>query len=315
MIQLNILNKAVKVLRSYIGRVRRILRRDVTALKSSPIYYGEYAQATIMRQMKSNQPFILSRLGTTETEIILCFCKSKKFKLNDDKRKKINSLSGVFPTDTASLETFSSIYHRALNDVDLLGVRSAASERGFWSKEKQVIKTLPRLPVLLDLGSLEPHFFPYNWVRLLEGKRILIIHPFADTIASQLNRLDKIHSNSHLKFKDCEFEILRSVQSLGYTVGNDFDCWVSALNFMTDSIRTIKFDIALIGAGAYGLPLAHECKKMGKSAIHLGGSLQLLFGVKGKRWDNTGLYNDYWVHPLLSDTPKNYLDVEEGCYW
>jgi len=315
MIQLQSFKKAVKSLRPYLGRARTRLRRDIYEFNSSPIYYREYAQAKIMRQMESGQPFVLSRLGTTETEIVLCFCKPKGFKLNDDKRRNINSLSGVFPTDNASLAAFSRIYHSALADVDLLAVRSAAIERVFWNNEKQVMKTLPRLPVLLDLASLDPHHFSCNWTQLLEGKRILIIHPFADTIAYQLNRLDKIHSNSHLKFKSCKFKILRSVQSLGYEGGDEFDCWVSALNFMKDSIRKTKFDVALIGAGAYGLPLAQECKKMGKSALHLGGSLQLLFGVKGRRWDNTGIYNDHWVCPHPSDTPKNYQDVEEGCYW
>ena len=41
------------------------------------------------------------------------------------------------------------------------------------------------------------------------------------------------------------------------------------------------FDVALIGCGAYGFPLAAKLKTAGKQAIHLGGVLQALFGIKG----------------------------------
>ena len=75
------------------------------------------------------------------------------------------------------------------------------------------------------------------------------------------------------------------------------------------------FDIAIIGCGAYGMPLAAYCKQIGKKAVHLGGATQLLFGIKGKRWDNYSLYNDYWVRPLESETPRNAGKIESGCYW
>ncbi len=88
---------------------------------------------------------------------------------------------------------------------------------------------------------------------------------------------------------------------------------------MKERIRCIDFDIAIIGAGAYGLPLASFIKNMGKKAIHLGGATQLLFGIKGKRWDNLPyfrkLYNENWVRPLPDEIPDNFQAVESGCYW
>ena len=47
----------------------------------------------------------------------------------------------------------------------------------------------------------------------------------------------------------------------------------------------IDFDVAIIGCGAYGFPLAAKLKQAGKQAIHLAGATQLLFGIKGKRWE------------------------------
>ena len=85
----------------------------------------------------------------------------------------------------------------------------------------------------------------------------------------------------------------------------------------------MRVKICLIGAGAYGLPLAAHVKRMGKKGIHLGGTVQLLFGIKGKRWENnyhkvydyTTLFNEEWVRPNKLEVPQNAQSVEEACYW
>ncbi len=84
-------------------------------------------------------------------------------------------------------------------------------------------------------------------------------------------------------------------------------------------ISRTDFDIAILGCGAYGFPLAAEIKRMNKQAIHLGGATQIWFGIKGKRWDKElpirNLYNDYWVKPSEDEKPKYASGVEGGCYW
>jgi hypothetical protein len=99
---------------------------------------------------------------------------------------------------------------------------------------------------------------------------------------------------------------------------------------MKSEINKADFDICLIGCGAYGFPLAAHVKRMGKKAFHIGGSLQLLFGIKGKRWevndphyelgndniiDYYSLPNEYWVRPLEEEKPANHSKVEDSCYW
>ena len=87
--------------------------------------------------------------------------------------------------------------------------------------------------------------------------------------------------------------------------------------------------MALIGCGAYGFHLAAHVKRRGKKAVHLGGALQLLFGIKGKRWEDAlygavtlgekgrypALFNEYWVYPDEHYKPANANQVEGGCYW
>ena len=84
----------------------------------------------------------------------------------------------------------------------------------------------------------------------------------------------------------------------------------------------MNFDIAIIGCGAYGFPLAVKLKKAGKQAIHLGGAAQLLFGIKGKRWESDPafeyvqkFFNDSWVYPDEAERPQKAHIVEGGCYW
>ena len=85
-------------------------------------------------------------------------------------------------------------------------------------------------------------------------------------------------------------------------------------------MNNIDFDVAIIGCGAYGFPLAAHAKKLGKIGIHLGGVTQLLFGIKGSRWENWTHYTELrknngkdWVY--ANEIPKDYKKIENGCYW
>jgi hypothetical protein len=77
----------------------------------------------------------------------------------------------------------------------------------------------------------------------------------------------------------------------------------------------------LIAAGGLGIPLASQVKRMGRTAISLGGHLQVLFGVMGRRWRdrknwNQNYFNDAWI-PM----PGHYRPVaaellsDGGAYW
>ena len=52
-----------------------------------------------------------------------------------------------------------------------------------------------------------------------------------------------------------------------------YHSWFDALKAMEEQMSTMEFDVVLIGAGSYGLPLAATAKRMGKVTIHIGGGL------------------------------------------
>ena len=157
-----------------------------------------------------------------------------------------------------------------------------------------------------------------TWSKMLKRKKVLVIHPFEATIIEQYKKRKEIWPD-----REClpEFKLLtlKAVQTMANHKDERSKDWFVALDYMMDKIREIDtnegFDIALIACGAYGMPLAAMIKQLGKQSIHIGGSLQLLFGIMGGRWDNDNIYNDAWIRPLPEDMIDNYKKIESGCYW
>ena len=92
---------------------------------------------------------------------------------------------------------------------------------------------------------------------------------------------------------------------------------------MCNDISKLDFDIALISCGGYGVPLSYYIKKeLQKSAIYIGGGLQLLFGVMGKRWETIDMWKKIikenesnFIRPHGEEIIKKNNNIEGGCYW
>lgn len=232
--------------------------------------------------------------------------------------KSMRLNAGIFPESIETLDRFSERYLQDIPEIDLLG--SFNYTERFMPLRNDVIN--------VHLECLYPFFVEQPWTRILEGKRVLVIHPFTETIKYQHTR-HKLLFDNPLIYPSYELYTIKAVQS---NAGGEvpFADWFEALKWMEDKISKIDFDFAIIGCGAYGLPIAAHIKRLGKKAIHLGGGSQLLFGIKGKRWDNNGyhwdnlpqldtnyssLYNEYWTRANKNETPSSAEKVEGACYW
>ena len=159
--------------------------------------------------------------------------------------------------------------------------------------------------------------------RVLENKKVLVIHPFSDNIKSQFQKRHILFENNEV-LPNFTLLTIKAVQSLG-SESTTFIDWFEALQWMKDEIDKKDYDICLIGAGAYGFPFAAHVKRNGKKAVHIGGSLQLFFGIIGKRWENEGkisgtdypgLINENWVRPSANgEQVQNLKKIEGGAYW
>lgn len=280
-----------------------------TEYKGKDILSGEEGNAYIIKKIKSGNPFFATRIGATELEV-LSYHLYKRGNFDDYIKEKAHKHAGIFPETNDGLDKFSKIYLQAINLADCIGIWYNKNEGKIIQKQNDYCK-------LTELRSLEPYYWNDPWSKYLDGKNVLVIHPFKESIEEQYRKRDKIFKENYFLPK-FNLKVMKSIQSMK---GNDaeFKTWVEALDYMKVCIDKMDFDIALIGAGAYGLPLGAHIKSIGKQAIHMGGSTQILFGIKGKRWDDhpqiSKLYNESWIRPNKREVYIGANKVEGGCYW
>lgn len=232
----------------------------------------------------------------------------------------MNTNAGFFSTTVHKIEQFCQLMLQDIPQVDILGS---------WLAEEQLFEKKLLLAEKVHLRLLEPFWSDSPWTKALEGKKVIVVHPFAETIEQQYVNRQFLFSNKEVLPTFASFSVIKAVQTLGEG-DTRFKDWFEALDFMKSEIDKLDYDVCLIGCGAYGFHLAAHVKRSGKKGIHLGGALQLLFGIKGKRWEDpnygvkewgipyasySDLMNEYWVRPHEKYKPKNAEKVEEACYW
>ncbi len=305
---------------------RNVLKRPIRGPVEIPIVCsGQDASDLIMNRLQQSNPLFIGRMGRLEKEAICrhlnilspgafwqkayryFFQKSDPFWWDNDFRSQLRNIAGFFPTRDEDIDRLAQRLLKDLASVDILGV---FGDEGNLIRNMSSIQPVP-------LKALEPYYHAVPWTRALKHQRVLVVHPFDKSIASQYARREILFANPDVL---PEFDLItfKPVQSIaGKQV--EFSTWFEALDWMCAEIEAIDFDIAIIGAGAYGFPLGSYIKQIGKKAVHLGGATQILFGIRGRRWDNRTffreLFNDHWVRPLAEETPENFQSVEGGSYW
>lgn len=306
----------------------------IQANKPSGEQDPEKAFEIVYSALNSDQPCMLARFGSTE---MACMCNYVGVKQADKPIFKfikgqafpwwwetniVNQMqqwSGFFPPQINKIEQFSELMLTDMRYVDILG--SWLSHEEVFKKELNATK--------IHLRFLEPFWSETPWTKALEGKKVLVVHPFEKSIYKQYHNRKNLFKNPDVLPGFKSLTVIKAVQSLG-EADDRFKDWFEALDYMKNEIDKLDYDVCLIGAGAYGFHLAAHVKRKGKKGIHIGGALQLLFGIKGKRWEDpnygvnawaipTGFYssmmNEHWIRPLEDETPKNANSVEGACYW
>lgn len=295
----------------------------------------------LKKLINSGKPFMVARSGLTETTCLFQYIHNrhtyKKSNYSGKCVRLIINNSGFFIKEpwyygiarlhkktyallshwySEHLDIFCYIYMEAMRDADVMAALFGPGEA------ESIKRACPEDVKMVNLYNLEPFRYEEPWSMALEGKKVLVIHPFTETIESQYcNHRQNIFADPNVLPK-FELKTIKAVQSLSLSRHDcGFDSWFDALDHMKEQVTNSDFDIAIIGCGAYGLPLASHVKHMGKQAIHMGGGTQLLFGIKGKRWEESGKYQKFfshghWVKPGESENIKSHRHmIEPDCYW
>jgi len=303
-----------KIKRSILNYYDKFLNRPYNfKIGAKEVLDIEESNKFIKKKIESNKPFLICRIGTSEMQILNNYFDILylyKHNFDDVKINVLKNNAGFFGNEI-DVYKFVNLYLMNLNNIDGLALLTR--------QEEYIVKKYIKNAELLTLRGIEPYYaINMPWSSALEGKRVLVIHPFSDTIKKQYEKHNFLFADNRI-LPNFDIKVLKSVQTIAGEKDNRFSTWFEALNYMIEQAMKIDFDVALIGCGAYGFPLGAELKQRGKQVIHMGGATQILFGIKGNRWDNhpyiSKFYNDYWVRPDVKECIQKKEQVENGCYW
>ena len=272
----------------------------------------------VKERVISGEPFLATKIGAVEKMVLLNhIAKNVNWDRSQSKyhhvvRHHASNNAGITPSDDNTLDFFIQEYTNSLGNVDFIGSMESVEELAIMDKY------CPSNATFSELRYLEPFYFEEPWSHPLEGKNVLVIHPFEKSIKQQYANREKLFKNPHTL---PEFNLLtiKAEQTNGGGMAGGSPHFCEALKIMINKMNNIEYDIALIACGAYGLMLGNHAKQCGKQAVHIGGGLQILFGIKGARWDEhpeiSAMFNEYWCRPLEEEKTVNYQEIEDGTYW
>lgn len=136
---------------------------------------------------------MISKFGTIElNNIVACYFKQHRWNLTflrdifnynaafDARREMVNLCknAGFFPNDVWLGEKYYQRMLRDMSEIDVLG--------SYIYQEKYVNQFLTGITKRVNLdGYYAPFLWKNPWTRVLEGKRVLVVHPFVESIRYQ----------------------------------------------------------------------------------------------------------------------------------
>ena len=278
--------------------------------------------AELSRLIKSDKPFLLGRPGGTESEGLYTYVNYRLGSRSDRRKnytpwyiKNARLHSAITAKEPEEFDRFSLAYLRSVLSSDVLSYgHFAPGSLGITRELSNSGIPITRFDSLDPLAALHAGYEP--WTRALESKRVLIVSPFHESIPEQYSRKDSVTGVSKI-LPGFSLEVVSPPWV--FLDDNHGDTWHEHFSTLVDKVKQKNFDVAIIGASSFGLPLGSFIKSIGRQAIHLGGTTQLLFGIRGNRWEGhpvLGTYfDDTWVRPTPSEKPEGRHLIEGAAYW
>lgn len=294
----------------------------------NPIIENANLRDYVKGKLADDKPFIIPRMAGIENELTaIGAIVIQSRNVSQEQVKKLEQIvptmknnAGVKVTDINSVCNYANTYLSAFQKCD---------RYFWWAPWGNVTVHIPHSWDFIVNNFKGPKFDALTldvfsniqndpWTLALKGKRILIISSFIESIKEKIDIREKIYGID--LFPECEFVFLKPPQTHGSNDSREFN--VEFAEFV-ERVRDIKdsFDVALCSCGGYGNPICSSIYDMDKSAIYVGGVLQMYFGIYGDRWmrerpDVLRAYmNEHWSRPKETEKPSNHKQIENNCYW
>jgi len=231
------------------------------------------------------------------------------------------SSAGIFPRDADFYARFNDFYIEQVQKLDFLGLF------GTWN-EPELAAHYHLKPLPMHYQDQEPdRSIPDDpsrcYLPLFAGKRLLFVSPFAALMKERANEemFEAVWAKTGKRwFHPAEIETLRVPYGWSREVQAEYGTSIDLFDALAAEMEAKRFDVALIGAGGLGIPLAAKAKALGKVALSLGGHLQVLFGLLGERWRADPEWQRDYITEAWIDPPEEYRSAEAhsgdyGSYW
>lgn len=307
-------------------------------LRKTGIDGYSYIYNSIETAINDNKPISIGKIGSSELRIIYQYYSILKNILRDFTTNMKNEgviCTGIHPNTSDAFFLFVKEYIKSISSINIL----ASWNDNILYLEEHIWNTyilqnnVDEDKGVVELMALESFYSEsaYWWQNLFENKTILVISPFINSIQMQLDisKRNKVWSgkwngfwSSKIDFKYIKFPHPYSISSEEEQSKYPGNLTLLMEKYYSEIDNIGHFDIALIGTGGYSILLCDYIKQTKRTiAYHLGGGLQMMFGVYGNRWCNSDnpiikeYINEYWIRPLPEEIPIRYREQESGAYF
>jgi hypothetical protein len=281
----------------------------------------------IKSKLDKHEPFILPRIAGGENNLAVMVHNNNIDLLSTDiLNQTVGSLknsAGLKFSNMESIKKYGAEYFDAFYSCERYFDWEMISNMTHIEQSQQYLvkeinrrgRKLPIWAFCMDIFNVV-RYQPWTWA--LRNKKILIVSAFCQQIKRVVESNLQPYEGIDL-FPGCTFEYIQPPQTLGTNVSDEWDVELQKFYSRLDQVPN-DWDVALVSSGGYGNPICNEIfKKRGKSAIYVGGVLQMYFGILGSRWvrerpDIVKLYqSSVWARP--DNIPRDAKNIEDSCYW
>ena len=282
----------------------------------------------VKQKVETNSRFIIPRIAGIENNYAALGAIVGQNKQISDQQKEfikktihtMKNNAGIKISDVNNIIIYSKLYLDAFHQCDLYLDWEPWGDVVTYIQESYNFITLNFKRDRIWSFAMDVFHNIYNtpWTLSLRGKKILIISCFVDSIKEKIDDREKIYGVD--LFPDCKFVFLKPPQTQGENPSREFVEELKDFHRQIDEVIN-DFDVALVSCGGYGNLVCSYIYQQGKSAIYVGGVLQMYFGIYGERWvrerpDVLNFFmNKHWSRPKESEKPKNNQKIENNCYW
>jgi len=271
----------------------------------------------IKNALEADTGALIGRNGTIELEQMIG--------VNPERLSILEKNAGIFPV------AIHNIFYRwqkesieATKSADIL---AAGWYEPLKEAEAAALEKWEVTAVKVPLRTLEPYYVEKEkqWSQLLEGQSVAVVTSFTETAKKQVQKGAKAIWGSHGVLPEvAEWHWIQTGHPRSIAQGRNewptgINSWSQAAEYVVAEVMKSGARFALIGCGGLGMPIAKMLKDRGVIAIVMGGAIQVLFGIKGRRWSThpiiSKFWNEKWVWPSQDETPGSAEVIEGGCYW